>query len=104
MEARAGNIDLARHILKYLVYNCDTFGAVYLEAIKFEEKWGDGLEYALDLCDKGIKMNPRYGPLWFASIRTLEKVHNSKQIKYDTKKKQETLLIEAEQYLSKELL
>ena len=38
MEARFGNISLARHVLQSLVSHCDTFGAVYLEAIKFEEK------------------------------------------------------------------
>ena len=103
MEARAGNLSTARHILKNLVFHCDSFGAVYLEAIKFEEKWGSNLEIALDLCEKGIKNNPRYGPLWFTYLRVLEK-SNSFYQSLDISKRQESLLSDAEKYLSKELL
>ncbi|OMJ67246.1 hypothetical protein SteCoe_35648 [Stentor coeruleus] len=104
MEARNGKIDLARHILQSLVYHCGSFGAVYLEAIKFEEKWGSNLQFALDLCEKGLSRNQRYGPLWFSTLRILEKLHSHGSNSVEIRKKQESLLSDAEQYLSKELL
>lgn len=104
MEARAGNIPVARSILSSLIYHCETFGAVYLESIKFEEKWGTTLDLALNLCEKGIQKNARYGPLWFAYLRVLEKSNSFSQSPNETRRKQEFLISEAEKYLSKELL
>ena len=104
MEAREGKISLARHILQNLVYVCSTFGAVYLEAIKFEEKWGKDLQYALDLCEKGLNRNLRYGPLWFSMLRILEKSLQAGANSNEIRRKQENLLQDADSYLSKELL
>lgn len=104
MEAREGKLDLARHILQNLIYNCSSFGAIYFEAIKFEEKWGKNLQFALDLCEKGLNRNQRYGPLWFCNLRILEKLIQGGGNYTELRKRQESLLQEADQYLSKELL
>lgn len=103
MEARCGNIQLARHILGKLMHQCSTFGAVYLEAIKFEEKWGQNIENTYTLCEKALEKNPRYGPLWFITLRILEK-KKTKVSATEISTKQEELLKNSEQYLSKELL
>ena len=104
MEAREGKISLARHIFQNLVYVCSTFGAVYLEAIKFEEKYGKDLQFALDLCEKGLNRNLKYGPLWFPMLRILEKCLQAGGNSNEIRRKQENLLHDAESYLSKELL
>lgn len=38
MEARAGNSDVARHVLKYLMAHVPWYGPVYHEAYRFHEK------------------------------------------------------------------
>lgn len=73
MEARAGNFEKARNDFQTLMANCSAYGAVFLEAVKFEEKWGC-LGEAMKNCEKGLEMNPRYGPLWFAYLRILDKL------------------------------
>lgn len=104
MEAREGKVELARHILQNLIYCCGTCGNIYMEAVKFEEKWGNNLQFALDLCEKGLNRNQRYGPLWFCTLRILEKLIQAGGNYPELRKRQESLLADADQYLSKELL
>lgn len=84
LEARAGNITVARkiseflflfffflmsfHIFKYLIKNVPWYGPIYQEAYRFEEKCEE-YERAIAIVEKGLKENPRYGPLWFSALR-----------------------------------
>lgn len=105
MEARAGNIEVCRNWLKYLVNTCPHYGAIYLEAIKVEEKYANDLHSALDYCEKGIARNGRYGPLWFSYLKALEKAEASKLLSIpEIQRKVESMLSQAPAMLSKELV
>ena len=103
MEARNNNTDLARHIIHSLISHCSGFGPLYLEAAKFEEKWGKNFNLALETCEKGLNRIPRYGPLWSAALRITEKLQILSKSSYLLQKQQE-IIKNAEIYLSKELL
>lgn len=103
MEARSNNVELARHVMHSLIFHCGGVGALYLEAAKFEEKWGKRIELALETCEKGLNRNPKYGPLWFAALRLAEKLLLGSPSVLIHEKQQE-IIKTAEIYLSKELL
>lgn len=103
MEARCGGIDSARSVLSILMSQCGNFGAIYLEAVKFEERWGKDIHAALDNCEKGLARNPRYGPLWFAYLRILDKVEYFQSTPEISRKKLE-LVTRGEESLTKELV
>ena len=103
MEARCGNVRLARYVIHSLIFQCSHFGGLYLEAVRFEEKWGKNLNLALEVCEKGINNIPRYGPLWFAALRISEKLIRA-TLNDDFKLKQEKIMNEAEKFMSKELI
>lgn len=98
MEARLGNMTIARSILEMLMQNVGNFGTIFLEGVRFEEKWGGSLDNALGYCEEGLRKNPRYGPLWFAYLRIIDKMEA------EGWKKREKAIAQAEQSLSKELL
>lgn len=75
LEARAGNISVARKIFKYLIKNVPWYGPIYQEAYRFEEKCEE-YDRAIAIVEKGLKENPRYGPLWFSALRLYEKTSN----------------------------
>lgn len=103
MEAKNNNVELARHIIHSLIFHCSGVGALYLEAAKFEEKWGKKIDLALETCEKGLNRNPKYGPLWFAALRLIEKLQLLSP-KLSMHEKQQEIIKTAELYLSKELL
>mmetsp|Transcript_41132 Transcript_41132/g.66247 ORF Transcript_41132/g.66247 Transcript_41132/m.66247 type:complete len:1159 (+) Transcript_41132:364-3840(+) len=72
LEARAGNIVVARKVFKYLMQHVPWYGPIYFEATKFEEK-NEEFERAIAIVEKGLKEIPRYGPLWFNAFRLHEK-------------------------------
>lgn len=76
-EGRCGNQSAARAAFRYLLRNCQSYGPIYLEASKYEEREGD-IERAIALCDEGLQYNSKYGPLWFQYLRLLEKQGSSK--------------------------
>jgi hypothetical protein len=47
-----------------LIKNCQSYGPIYLEASKYEEREGE-IERALQVCEEGLQFNSKYGPLWF---------------------------------------
>ena len=49
-EGRNGNKEGARKVFRYLFKHCPSYGPIYLEASKFEEREGD-ISRALDMCD-----------------------------------------------------
>lgn len=106
-EARCGEIGAARGLYQHLMCVCGHYGAVFLEAIRFEERWGGDIDAALDYCERGIGRNNRYGPLWFAYLRTLERaeqpVCHSKHSLASIKAKRMEVLQSALEALSKEL-
>ena len=73
MEARQGNVLIARNVFRYLIQTVPWYGPIYLEACKFEEKCEE-LVNAMNFVEKGLQENPRYGPLWFCAIRLHEKL------------------------------
>lgn len=43
---------------------CQSYGPVFLEASRYEER-ESYLTESLALCEEGLDFNPKYGPLWF---------------------------------------
>ena len=63
-EGRSGNKEGARKAFKYLLKQGQTYGPIYLEASKYEEREGE-LERSIKICEEGLKYNIKHGPLWF---------------------------------------
>lgn len=75
LEARAGNIGIARKVFKYLIHSVPWYGPIYQEAYRFEERC-ENYDRAIQIVEKGLSENPRYGPLWFSALRLYEKISN----------------------------
>ena len=73
LEARSGNVAVARRVLKYLMNHVPWYGPLYLEAYKVEKDQGHPLD-ALQIVERGLETIPRYGPLWFAAFRLAEEI------------------------------
>jgi tetratricopeptide (TPR) repeat protein len=73
LEARAGNADVARKVLKYLMTHVPWYGPIYYEAFRLEEK-AERYEVALTIVRAGLEEIPRYGPLWFGAFRLCERL------------------------------
>ncbi|CAM9244838.1 unnamed protein product [Chrysoparadoxa australica] len=73
LESRAGNIDVARKVLKYLMTHVPWYGPIYYEAFRLEEN-AEHFEAALAIVEQGLTEIPRYGPLWFGAFRLCEKL------------------------------
>ncbi|CAM9782037.1 unnamed protein product, partial [Hapterophycus canaliculatus] len=73
LEARSGNTDVARKVLKYLMTHVPWYGPIYYEAFRLEEK-AEHFESALAIVQRGLQEIPRYGPLWFGAFRLSEKL------------------------------
>ena len=72
MEGRDGMTERARKIFEFLMENVSWYPPIYLESAKFEEKNGS-LDRALAIVSSGLRVNERYGPLWFMNFRLMEK-------------------------------
>jgi len=72
-EGRVGNQRVARKAFRYLFAHCQTYGPIYLEASKYEEREGE-IGEALRICEEGLQFNQKYGPLWFQYMRLYEKM------------------------------
>mmetsp|Transcript_11868 Transcript_11868/g.13801 ORF Transcript_11868/g.13801 Transcript_11868/m.13801 type:complete len:1213 (-) Transcript_11868:1358-4996(-) len=73
LEARAGNVLVARKVFKYLMRNVPWYGPIYYEAAKFEEK-NEEFQRAIAIVEEGLTEIPRYGPLWFNAFRLHENI------------------------------
>jgi tetratricopeptide (TPR) repeat protein len=51
------------------------YGNIFQEACLLEEKCGD-YQKAIEIAEKGLEDNPRYGPLYLTILRLHEKVSN----------------------------
>jgi len=60
LEARQGNIETARMVFDFLIRCVPSFGPIYIEAEKFEERY-ENYDKALLLIEKGLNDIPRYG-------------------------------------------
>jgi len=80
LEARAGNIVVARKVFKYLMRHVQWFGPIYYEATKFEEK-NEEFERAIAIVEQGLKEISRYGPLWFNAFRLYEKTETEEALR-----------------------
>lgn len=71
-EARNGNVDVARFVFKYL---CQTVGNVFVfhQTALLEEKYHN-FEAAIEYAEKGLRVHPRYGPIWFTLLRLYERI------------------------------
>ena len=79
LEARAGNVDMARRVLKYLMHHVPWYGPLYLEAYQLERDAGQYVD-ALQIVERGLQDIPRYGPLWFGAFRLLEQLDGGKDL------------------------
>lgn len=64
LEGRYGNREGARKAFRYLLKHCPTYGPIFLEASKYEEREGD-IDKAIAYCEEGLYYNSKYCPLWF---------------------------------------
>ncbi|KAH3762549.1 Pre-mRNA-splicing factor CLF1 [Pelomyxa schiedti] len=97
LEARNGNITLARHIFRYLIRHAPWFGPIYQEAYRFEEKY-EFYDKAVTIVETGLKQCTRYGPLWFSALRIHEKISKGNL------EKTRLIVERAVQQISKELV
>eukprot|EP01041_Mallomonas_annulata_P006669 gene6669-13501_t len=72
LEARAGEIAVARKLLKYLMWHVPWYGPIYFEAFRLEEK-SENWRIAEIIVRQGLEEIPRYGPLWFGYLRLMER-------------------------------
>jgi tetratricopeptide (TPR) repeat protein len=96
MEARAGNVSVARSIFQYLMHHVHWYGPVYQAAFSLEEKHGF-FENAYKIVQQGLECIPHYGPLWFAAFKLYE------MFNYSDKMLQESVS-KAVQLISRELI
>lgn len=71
LEARTGETDVARHVFNFLLAQAPWYGPVWHEACRFEQRCNHFRE-ALTVAEKGLDKLPRYGPLWFCTLRLYE--------------------------------
>lgn len=79
LEARAGNLLTSRRIFKYLIDSMPWNGPVYQEACHLEEKYEEYAR-AIEIVEKGLQENPRYGPLWFSALRLYERTSSAEML------------------------
>jgi len=72
LEARSGNVQVAREVFKFLLKHVPWYGPVFNEAFRFEERYEEH-QRAAAIVEKGLLENPRYGPLWFSALRVCER-------------------------------
>jgi len=63
-EGRIGNVVKARNAMRYLMTKCQTYGPIFLEASKFEERIGN-YKLAFEIAEEGLFYNEKFSPLWF---------------------------------------
>lgn len=63
-EARHGFANKSHQIFNFLEQLVPTQGPIFLEHSKFCEREGK-ITDSLEVCLKGLKLNPKYSPLWF---------------------------------------
>lgn len=51
---------------------CQTYGPIFYEAAKFEERIGN-FDQAFEICEKGLYYNEKFTPLWFQYLKMLER-------------------------------
>lgn len=73
LESRAGNHEMSRRVLKYLMHHVPWYGPLYLEAYKLERDQGHPTD-AMQIVERGLTALPRYGPLWFGAFRLYEEM------------------------------
>jgi len=81
-EGRCGNKESARRSFRYLLRHSQSYGPIYLDASKYEEREGD-IDQAIQLCEEGLQYNGKYGPLWFQYMRLYEKTGCKAKIHYE---------------------
>ena len=76
LEARRGNTMHARAVLAFLMSSISWYGPVYGEAARLEERLA---KHHAHMCvvERGLRAVPRYGPLWFAALRCLEREYGA---------------------------
>lgn len=83
-EGRIGNREAARAQFRTLMDKCQTYGPLFFEASRFEEREGF-LEESLRICEEGLDLNPKYGPLWFQYLRLFEKLgDDARHLRFDS--------------------
>jgi la-related protein 1 len=68
LEARQGNIEVAKQIFKYLMAQVPSYGPIYTEAARLEIKM-EQYEKGRALVFRGLQYTPTYGPLIFLLLK-----------------------------------
>ena len=79
---------------------CPTYGPIFFEASRYEEREGN-FEESLQICEDGLDKNQKYGPLWFQYLRLYEKL--PKEVVEERYDSLQTILNEMFENISREL-
>ena len=63
--------------MRFLMNKCQTYGPVFLEAAKFEERIGN-FKSSFEISEEGLYNNEKFSPLWFQYLKMLERKGNFK--------------------------
>lgn len=77
-EGRIGAREHARAQFRELMDKCQTYGPLFFEASRYEEREGY-LKESLRICEEGLDYNSKYGPLWFQYLRLYEKLDSTER-------------------------
>jgi tetratricopeptide (TPR) repeat protein len=99
-EGRIGNQVEARKIFTKLLQECKSYGPVFFEASKYEEREGN-IESSLEICEQGLDFNVKYSPLWFQYLHLYEKMPEKERTKRFSSL--QTILNEMFQNIAREL-
>ena len=99
-EGRIGNQVVARKIFRTLLNECKSYGPVFFEASKYEEREGH-IDVSLQICEEGLDYNIKYSPLWFQYLRLYEKTNEAER--YEKFGSLQTILNEMFQHTPREL-
>lgn len=84
-EVRVGKNSVARKLFQFLIQQVSWYGPIYFHAYKLDERDclnDPQLSSSLSIIQKGLKELPRYGPLWFALLKIMERLDYELELKY----------------------
>lgn len=77
MEHLSGRPEVAWRVYEFILDSMRRFGPAYFEIVKVECRFGN-LDRAIAICERGLRLSPRYSPLWLEAVRLYERAYLSK--------------------------
>ncbi|KAG9390267.1 pre-mRNA splicing factor [Carpediemonas membranifera] len=77
IEHLDGRPDVVWRVYEHVLEVMRKFGPAYFEIVKVEMRFGN-VQRALAICERGLRLCPRYSPLWLETVRLYELTYLSK--------------------------